>query len=906
MQIGQTLNQRYTLTAAIGRGAMGTVYRATDAQTGQDVAVKVIARELALDKDMLERFRREGEALRQLRHPNIVGFVDMFVHEEQHLIVMEYVPGGSLHDLLKRGPVPVDRTRRMALELCDALTRAHHLNIVHRDLKPENVLLTAEGAPKLTDFGVARLVNEGTRLTGTGAQVGTPFYMSPEAWEGKPLDAQADIWSLGILVYEMLSGQVPFNGDTVVAVMNKVLNAPLPDLGALCGDVPPGLAQIIERMLERDKAERYQTMREVAADLERGYPLAGVTASPDSRPAKTRAKALPAQTRTAQPVGSRPRWPWIAGAVVIVGLLALGGIGLSAGWLFLGPKAAAPAASATPAAPTATKPAVPPTAITPVLAAARGRCGPGETEVFFDDFEQGPAKDWAFLDADGVPAAAWPVATDGSNHVLVGTGHAWARLDGGADIALQVRVRHVDSDSNAHINIRMGPDSRYFMRFYPSKGELVRDPPREQALTQFPLSRDTIWHTVRLAGVGHHLAVTVDNQVVTETDDAEGALSGYVGLENTLGTLWYDDVLVCKLSGAATLGEKPKLKIGLLLPLTGATATLGGSAREGVQMAVDEWNGRGGLLNASILPVVADGQCEADPAVAAANRLIDQEGVRYLIGEVCSQASRPVSAIAESKHVVQISPGSTAAPVTLNDDGSTKAYVFRSCWADPFQGAVMANFALGRQLKQAYVIWNQNDDYSLGLANAFIEAFKKGGTVVGQQAYPPDTSDFAPLLAKVAASQAQMLFVPDSPQRLNLIARQARAQTAAAVLMGGDSWEDGDVDLAALNGGFYSTAFTPLSLNDAGKAWAARYRNQYGHDPDAFAALGYDAANALFTAIRQAGADDPAKVKDVLAGLHFEGITGTWAFDRQHNAVKSAAIMQIKDGQRVYAGTVQP
>src|SRR3990172_1489563 len=252
---------------------MGTVYRATDSQTREEVAVKVLNRELAFSPELLERFRREGEALRQLRHPNIVGLVDTFKHEGQQVIVMEYVAGGSLHSLIKQGPLTVDHARKIALGLCDALTRAHDLGIIHRDIKPENILVAADGTPKLTDFGIARLLTESTRLTRSGIQVGTPYYMSPEAWEGKPLDGQADIWSLGIVLFEMLAGEVPFGGDTLVAVMNKVLTAPLPDLKQLRPDAPPGLAEITQRMLVRDKAGRYQTMREVGADLERGEPV---------------------------------------------------------------------------------------------------------------------------------------------------------------------------------------------------------------------------------------------------------------------------------------------------------------------------------------------------------------------------------------------------------------------------------------------------------------------------------------------------------------------------------------------------------------------------------------------------------------------------------------------------------
>ena len=270
--IGQNLNNRYTITARLGKGAMGTVYRATDSKADQDVAIKVIASELAVDPDMLERFKREGEALRQLRHVNIVGYMDAFEHDEHYVIVMEYVPGGSLYELIKAGPLPIERATQIALDLCDALIRSHRLKIIHRDIKPENVLIAEDGTPKLADFGVARL-SEGTRMTRSGMQVGTPYYMAPEAWEGKTLDAQADIWSLGVLLFEMLSGQVPFGGDTPLAIMTKVSTTPPPDLKKLRADVPSGLVRIIGRMLTRDKRRRYQTMREVAVELERDQQL---------------------------------------------------------------------------------------------------------------------------------------------------------------------------------------------------------------------------------------------------------------------------------------------------------------------------------------------------------------------------------------------------------------------------------------------------------------------------------------------------------------------------------------------------------------------------------------------------------------------------------------------------------
>jgi len=145
--LNQTLNNRYIVTAPLGKGAMGVVYAATDKTNRQTVALKVISRDLALDHEMLERFRREGEALRQLRHRNIVAFVDMFERKGEHMIVMEYVPGGSLHGLIRQGALDIQRATQIALDLCDALASAHRLHIIHRDIKPENVLLAEMACP---------------------------------------------------------------------------------------------------------------------------------------------------------------------------------------------------------------------------------------------------------------------------------------------------------------------------------------------------------------------------------------------------------------------------------------------------------------------------------------------------------------------------------------------------------------------------------------------------------------------------------------------------------------------------------------------------------------------------------------------------------------------------------------
>jgi predicted ATPase/predicted Ser/Thr protein kinase len=253
----------------LGRGGMGTVYRATDTLTGDLVAVKALdPSAVAPDPELLERFTREGEALRQLNHPNIVRLVAAVEEQGQHYLVMEYVPGGSLRQVLeKEGRLPVTRAVEIALDLADALTRAHRLGILHRDLKPENVLLAADGTPRLADFGLARLAAV-PRLTQSGMLMGTVDYVSPEACQGEAPDERSDIWSFGVLLYEMLTGSVPFGGDTFVARLNAILTQPVPDLGSLAPEVPDALADLVYRMLDKDPRQRIPSVRIVGAGLE--------------------------------------------------------------------------------------------------------------------------------------------------------------------------------------------------------------------------------------------------------------------------------------------------------------------------------------------------------------------------------------------------------------------------------------------------------------------------------------------------------------------------------------------------------------------------------------------------------------------------------------------------------------
>jgi predicted ATPase len=262
------VNGRYELHETVGSGGMGLVCRGVDTQTGQSVAVKLLKAEaVAEDPQMVERFIREGEALRQLNHPNIVRALDTAVEDGQHYLVMEYVAGGSLRDELGRGPLPVERALQIALDLADALTRAHRLNIIHRDLKPANVLISEDGTPRLTDFGIARLGAK-ERVTSSNALIGTLDYLAPEALSDSDIDPRADIWAFGAMLFEMLTGVKPFNRPAAASTLSAILFEAPPDLEALRPDCPTALADLIYRMLEKDRDARIPSVRLVGAEVE--------------------------------------------------------------------------------------------------------------------------------------------------------------------------------------------------------------------------------------------------------------------------------------------------------------------------------------------------------------------------------------------------------------------------------------------------------------------------------------------------------------------------------------------------------------------------------------------------------------------------------------------------------------
>lgn len=366
--------------------------------------------------------------------------------------------------------------------------------------------------------------------------------------------------------------------------------------------------------------------------------------------------------------------------------------------------------------------------------------------------------------------------------------------------------------------------------------------------------------------------------------------------------------------GGSTGGQQQELKVAILAPLSGPVPTFGVSTRDGALMAIDEWNAKGGVLSMKIVPIVEDSQCTPDPAVNAANKVIDQDGVKFIVGEVCSKASIPVSEIANSKGVIQISPTSTNEQVTVDANGNVKPYIFRACFIDPFQGYVGAKFAI-EQLgaKTAFVMLDQANDYVKGLATEFSKNFEMmGGKVVGTESYTATDTDFSVILGKIAEAKPDVVYLPDYYNIVNLVTKQAKEKGINVPFIGGDGWDSPDLDLASAAGGFFTNHYSPddprPEVVNFLKAYGEKYKDESGNPkvPDALAALAYDATNVLLQAINDAGTTDTAKVKETLEKINFKGVSGNITFDANHNPIKSAALLAVKPDGVKFETIVNP
>src|SRR2546421_10069487 len=303
--LGTTLSGRYRLEARIGAGGMSTVYRALDGTLQRQVAIKLMNREVSSDSDQLERFRREARAVAQLSNPHIVGVIDAGEDDGRPYIVLEYVEGETLKDRIRRmGRLPIAEAVVYAIEIARALGAAHARHIIHRDVKPQNVLIDEEGSAKVTDFGIARTLEE-DGLTADGRVLGTTDYVSPEQALGHQVTPQSDLYSLGIVMFEMLTGDVPFHGENQVAVAMKHVREELPDLQLLRPEVSSALAAVIDRATEKDLDRRYASDAQLIADLEEALSIETARSGQTTGEATTILRTLPPTAQRRVPLRVR-------------------------------------------------------------------------------------------------------------------------------------------------------------------------------------------------------------------------------------------------------------------------------------------------------------------------------------------------------------------------------------------------------------------------------------------------------------------------------------------------------------------------------------------------------------------------------------------------------------------------
>jgi eukaryotic-like serine/threonine-protein kinase len=320
--IGSLLNGRFRLEEQIGSGGMSTVYRAFDPTLERWVAIKLMHRDISHDPDQLERFRREARAVARLQHPHVVTVIDAGEDDGTPFIVFEYVEGETLKERIRRlGRLPVGEAVAYGIEIGRALSAAHAEMLVHRDVKPQNVLIDQEGRAKVTDFGIARSL-ETHGLTAPGRVLGTTDYVSPEQALGHDVTEQSDVYSLGIVLYEMLTGEAPFKADTQVAVAMRHVRDPLPDVQKLRPEISAALAAVIEHATAKETQNRYASAAEMVHDLEQVLAIEAARAGETSGEATTVLQALADDTAEVAPVRlRRPR------RVLILSALAIGIIG---------------------------------------------------------------------------------------------------------------------------------------------------------------------------------------------------------------------------------------------------------------------------------------------------------------------------------------------------------------------------------------------------------------------------------------------------------------------------------------------------------------------------------------------------------------------------------------------------
>jgi branched-chain amino acid transport system substrate-binding protein len=371
---------------------------------------------------------------------------------------------------------------------------------------------------------------------------------------------------------------------------------------------------------------------------------------------------------------------------------------------------------------------------------------------------------------------------------------------------------------------------------------------------------------------------------------------------------------VCLLFGLAGLvscsrapERSSEIVIGEYGSLTGTTATFGISTKNGIDMAVDDINNAGGVLGKKVRVIIEDDQGRPEEAQTVVTKLITQDRVIAVLGEVASSRSLAAAPVAQQNQIPMISPSSTNPRVTQVGD-----YIFRVCFIDPFQGFVMAKFTTETlKLRNVAILRDIKNDYSVGLADVFAENMAQmGGSIVADESYSEGDTDFSAQLTAIKAKNPQGIFIPGYYTEVGLIARQARTLGLTVPLLGGDGWDSPklwEIGGEALNNSYFSTHYSVDDPSPAIQKFVADYKARFNEVPDGLAALGYDAAHILFDAIRRANSTEPSQIRDALAQIKdYAGVTGTITLDAERNAIKPAVVLKVQDGKFPFIEAVSP
>lgn len=361
------------------------------------------------------------------------------------------------------------------------------------------------------------------------------------------------------------------------------------------------------------------------------------------------------------------------------------------------------------------------------------------------------------------------------------------------------------------------------------------------------------------------------------------------------------------LTGCGQQEDKKVIKIGSVLELTGNASSYGQSALKAIKLAVKEVNAEGGVLGKQLVLISEDNKSEPSDAANATTKLIQQDQVDALISCMASSNGIASANIAQAGQVPYVAPATVAPEVTKAGD-----YIFRVCFISPYQGKIMAKFAVDKlKAKRIAILTDMSTDYSKGLTKFFKDDFTKmGGQIVAEEAYSQKDTDFNAQLTKIKATNPEAIFVPGYYNEVGLIAKQAKQLGIEVPLLGGDAWDSPklvEMGGTAINGSYFVNHYSPDDKDPRIQNFIEKYKKEYGEVPDSMAALGYDATIVLVDAIKRAGTTDKKAVRDALAATkNFSAVTGILTMDKDRNPVKSAVILQIKDGKQTFVEKINP